>query len=87
MNDLGLDYGDFVSDLSRIEHSPNISIEEGGRAELAADHVLMVSHRQQVAPGPGHGRSYKLFEEEWSVVCSHIEELLDGEVSMINPNK
>jgi hypothetical protein len=47
----------------------------------------MVSHRQQIAPGPGHGRSYKLFEEEWSVVCSHIEELLDGELSMINPNK
>lgn len=85
MKDLGLDYGDFGSELSRINHEPNLVVGEGGRVELAADHILMVSHRQQVAPGPGHGRSYKLFEEEWDVVCSHIEELLDGEVSMINP--
>jgi glutathione peroxidase len=87
IKELGLDYGDAGADLSRIERNMPITMGEGGRAELASDHILMVSHRQQQAPGPGHGRSYKLFEEEWSVVCSHIEELLNGESSLINPNK
>ena len=59
-------------------------IQDGGKLEIAADHILMVSHRQQKPPGPGHGRSYKLFEEEFAVVCSHIEELLDGGKSLIN---
>lgn len=63
-----------------------IKIEEGGRIELAPDHILMVSHHQQQPPGPGHGRSYKIFEEEWDVVCGHIEELLNGGKSIINPS-
>jgi len=32
----------------------------------------------------GPGRSQKIFEEEWDVVCSHIEELIDGKKSVIN---
>jgi len=35
----------------------------------------------------GLGRSRKIFEEEWSVVCQSIEELIAGKKSMINPNK
>jgi glutathione peroxidase len=87
IKELELNYGDAGADLSRIDRKAPITVGEGGKVELAADHILMVSHRQQQAPGPGHGRSYKLFEEEWSVVCSHIEELLNGEVSMISPRK
>lgn len=34
----------------------------------------------------GQGRSRKIFEEEYSVICQHIEELLAGGKSMINPS-
>lgn len=33
----------------------------------------------------GMGRSKKIFEEEWSVVCQNIEELMMGRKSIINP--
>lgn len=36
--------------------------------------------------GLGLGRSRKIFEEEFAVVCQHIEELLAGAKSGINPN-
>jgi glutathione peroxidase-family protein len=34
----------------------------------------------------GHGRSMKVFEEEYAVVCNLIEELIAGKKSLINPN-
>lgn len=34
----------------------------------------------------GPGRSQKIFEEEYSVVCGLIEELIAGKKSLINPN-
>jgi len=34
----------------------------------------------------GPGRSLKIFEEEYAVVCALIEELIDGKKSLINPN-
>jgi glutathione peroxidase-family protein len=33
----------------------------------------------------GLGRSLKVFEEEYQVICKHIEELLAGKKSVINP--
>ena len=33
----------------------------------------------------GEGRSKKVFEEEWSVICQDIEELMAGRRSIINP--
>lgn len=36
--------------------------------------------------GLGLGRSRKIFEEEFAVVCQHIEELLAGANADINPN-
>jgi len=33
----------------------------------------------------GPGRSQKIFEEEWDVICSHIEALIAGKKSVINP--
>lgn len=35
--------------------------------------------------GMGMGRSQKIFEEEWTVVCQNIEELMAGRKSIINP--
>jgi glutathione peroxidase-family protein len=35
--------------------------------------------------GPGPGRSRKVFEEEWSVICQDIEELIAGKRSIVNP--
>jgi glutathione peroxidase-family protein len=35
--------------------------------------------------GVGHGRSMKIFEEEYQVVCQTIENLLSGKKSIINP--
>lgn len=35
----------------------------------------------------GMGRSKKIFEEEWTVVCQNIEELIAGRKSIVNPNK
>jgi glutathione peroxidase-family protein len=35
--------------------------------------------------GVGLGRSKKIFEEEWSVICQDIEELIAGKKSIINP--
>lgn len=35
--------------------------------------------------GVGMGRSRKIFEEEWTVVCENIEELMMGRTSVINP--
>lgn len=35
--------------------------------------------------GIGMGRSEKIFQEEWSVVCQNIEELMAGKKSIINP--
>jgi hypothetical protein len=37
--------------------------------------------------GVGEGRSKKIFEEEYDVVCNLIEELIAGKKSLINPNK
>lgn len=34
----------------------------------------------------GEGRSKKVFEEEYSVICQHIEQLIAGAKSVINPN-
>ena len=34
----------------------------------------------------GPGRSRKIFDEEWSVVCQNIEELIAGKKSIVNPN-
>jgi glutathione peroxidase-family protein len=31
------------------------------------------------------GRSKKIFDEEWSVICNNIEELISGRKSIINP--
>jgi hypothetical protein len=36
--------------------------------------------------GLGAGRSQKVFEEEYAVVCNLIEELVAGKKSLINPN-
>jgi hypothetical protein len=36
--------------------------------------------------GVGPGRSQKIFEEEYAVVCNLIEELIAGKKSLINPN-
>jgi glutathione peroxidase-family protein len=33
----------------------------------------------------GPGRSLKIFEEEYAVICQHIEELIAGRKSLINP--
>ena len=33
----------------------------------------------------GPGRSQKIFEEEYDVICKHIEELIAGKKSLINP--
>jgi len=33
----------------------------------------------------GPGRSLKIFEEEYDVICKHIEELIAGRKSLINP--
>lgn len=93
-------YGDAGAELSRnirgmatdpvtkefIPVEQEVVIGENGRIVLAPDHILDVSHKQQIPPGPGHGRSFKLFEEEWEVVCGHIEELLNGGKSIINPS-
>lgn len=35
--------------------------------------------------GIGMGRSKKIFEEEWTVICQNIEELMMGRKSLINP--
>ena len=35
--------------------------------------------------GIGMGRSKKIFDEEWTVICQNIEELIMGRKSMINP--
>lgn len=35
----------------------------------------------------GTGRSRKVFEEEFAVICKHIDELLAGKKADINPNK
>ena len=39
-----------------------------------------------IDPGPGFGRSRKIFEEEWDVICGFIEQLIAGNKAMINPN-
>jgi hypothetical protein len=36
--------------------------------------------------GVGAGRSQKIFEEEYAVVCALIEDLIAGKKSLINPN-
>lgn len=41
---------------------------------------------QRNAMRMGMGRSQKIFEEEYKVVCEEIEKLLAGERSVINPN-
>jgi glutathione peroxidase-family protein len=40
----------------------------------------------QPTAGMGLGRSQKIFEEEFAVVCQHIEELLAGAKAAINPS-
>lgn len=93
-------YGDAGAELSRnirgmatdpitkkfIPFEKELVIGDKGRIVIAPDHILDVSHQQQLPPGPGHGRSFRLFEEEWEVVCEHIEELLNGGKSIINPS-
>lgn len=34
----------------------------------------------------GPGRSLKIFQEEYDVICQHIEELIAGKKALINPN-
>jgi len=100
LNEQGFLYGDAGAELSRnirgmatdpitkefIPVETEVVIGEKGRIVIAPDHILDVSHKQQIPPGPGHGRSFRLFEEEWEVVCGHIEELLNGGKSIINPS-
>jgi glutathione peroxidase-family protein len=56
----------------------NYDTEKGVKEAAAAEGV-------GVDVGPG--RSMKIFEEEYSVVCKEIEELIAGKKSLINPNK
>jgi glutathione peroxidase-family protein len=42
------------------------------------------SSRKPIDVGPG--RSMKIFEEEYSVICQHIEELIAGKKALINPS-
>ena len=39
----------------------------------------------QPTAGMGLGRSQKIFEEEYAVVCKEIEELIAGKKSILNP--
>jgi glutathione peroxidase-family protein len=40
--------------------------------------------KRTISVGPG--RSMKIFEEEYSVICQHIEELIAGKKALINPS-
>lgn len=56
----------------------NYDSERGVKEAAAAD-------GRHIDVGPG--RSMKIFEEEYAVVCKEIEELIAGKKSLINPNK
>lgn len=48
--------------------------------------VKEAAEREGRVIGVGAGRSQKVFEEEYAVVCNLIEELIAGKKSLINPN-
>jgi glutathione peroxidase-family protein len=48
--------------------------------------VKEVAEKEGKIIGVGAGRSQKIFEEEYAVVCALIEELIAGKKSLINPN-
>ena len=48
--------------------------------------VKEVAEKEGRHIGIGQGRSKKIFEEEYAVVCHEIEELIAGKKSLINPN-
>ena len=48
--------------------------------------VKEAAEREGRVIGVGAGRSQKIFEEEYAVVCALIEELIAGKKSLINPN-
>ena len=41
--------------------------------------------KQNVKVSMGLGRSKKVFEEEWTVICENIEQLIMGRMSIVNP--
>jgi glutathione peroxidase-family protein len=98
LEEWGLEMGDLGAERSRREHNAELEALEKGIESpyelpdgkkgyfIAADHQLHVAHNSRQAPGPGHGRSYKIFEEEFSVVSQHIENALNGNRSFVNPN-
>jgi glutathione peroxidase-family protein len=48
--------------------------------------VKEAAEREGRVIGVGAGRSQKVFEEEYAVVCALIEDLIAGKKSLINPN-
>lgn len=48
--------------------------------------VKEAAAKEGKAIGVGNGRSKKIFDEEWTVVCNNIEELIAGKKSIINPS-
>lgn len=47
--------------------------------------VKKMAEKEGKKIGIGMGRSKKIFDEEWTVVCQNIEELIAGRKSIINP--
>lgn len=45
----------------------------------------MLEENPDADTGAGDGRSKKVFEEEWAVICQDIEELMLGKRSIVNP--
>jgi glutathione peroxidase-family protein len=56
----------------------NVDVEKTIKDEAAT------SGEEEIGVGPG--RSKKIFEEEWAVICQEIEELIAGKKSIINPS-
>ena len=54
----------------------NYDSEKGVKEAAAAAGVII---------DVGPGRSMKIFEEEYAVICQHIEDLIDGKKALINP--
>ena len=46
----------------------------------------MADQENKSKPGIGQGRSRKIFDEEWAVVCDAIEQLIAGRKALINPS-
>lgn len=45
----------------------------------------LLQESQNWDSGAGPGRTKKVFEEEWGVICQEIEELIAGKRSIVNP--